>query len=98
MLVSKYYEVLGSGAIPIFPEVPDLKLLGIKPFEHYIPLSEIEGDNNKLAHFLSHYDDFRYIADKAVKWYKEASNKMIFENFEELIGKITNYNYSKRLI
>jgi hypothetical protein len=97
-LVGKYYEVLGSGAVPIFPEVPDLKLLGIRPFEQYIPLSEIEGDNGKLEHFLSHYDDYKQIAAGAVKWYKETSDKMIFNDFENLISKITGNKYQKRLI
>jgi hypothetical protein len=98
IMVSKYYEVLGSGAIPIFPEVPDLKLLGIKPFEHYIPLSEIEGNNERLKYFLDHYDDFKYIAKNAVNWYKRVSDKMIFEDFENLIREITNYRYPKRII
>jgi len=98
ILVGKYYETLGSGAIPIFPEVPDLKLLGIKPFEHYIPFSEVEGKNERLTYFLERYDNFRYIAENAVKWYKKVSDKMIFEDFEKLIREITGYRYQKRLI
>jgi hypothetical protein len=98
VLVSKYYETLGSGAIPIFPEVPDLKYLGVKPFEHYIPLSEVEGNNQKLAYYLDNYDKFRYIAQNAVNWYKKVSDKMIFNDFEDLIREITNYKYPKRLI
>lgn len=94
----KYYETLGSGAIPIFPEVPDLKLLGVKPFEHYIPLSEIEGNNERLSYFLDHYEDLKYIAENAVNWYKENSDKMLFEDFENLIREITQYKYPKRLI
>ena len=96
-LVGKYYEALGSGAIPIFPEVPDLKLLGIKPLEHYIPLSEIEGNNEKLDYYLSHYDDFKYIAQNAVNWYKKVSDKIIFNDFEDLIREITGYKFPKRL-
>jgi hypothetical protein len=98
VLVSKYYETLGSGAVPIFPEVPDLKYLGVKPFEHYIPLSEVEGNNQKLAYYLDNYDKFCYIAKNAVNWYKEVSDKMIFNDFEDLIREITNYRYPKRLI
>ena len=98
VLVSKYYEVLGSGAIPIFPEVPDLKLLGIKPFEHYIPLSEVEGNNERLSYLLDRYENFKHIAENAVKWYKNISDKMIFEDFEELIRQITNFEYPKRLL
>jgi len=97
-LLYKYYETLGSGAIPIFPEVPDLKRLGIKAFEHYIPLSEIEGDNERLKYFLDNYDKYKYIAENAVKWYRENSDKMLFEDFENLIREITNYKYPKRLI
>ena len=97
-LVYKYYETLGSGAIPIFPEVPDLKLLGVKPFEHYIPLSEVEGNNEKLAYFLDNYEKFKYIAENAVEWYKKVSDKMIFHDFEDLIREITNYNFPERII
>ncbi len=97
-LVGKYYETLGSGAIPIFPEVPDLKLLGVKAFEHYIPLSEIDGNNERLNYFLDNYEKFKYIAENAVKWYKENSDKMLFENFENMVREITNYKFSKRLL
>lgn len=98
ILVWKYYETLGSGAIPIFPEVPDLKLLGVRPFEHYIPLSEVEGNNEKLRYYLDHYEDYKYVAQNAVEWYKSNSDKMLFEDFENLIREITNYKYPKRLI
>ena len=97
-MVGKYYEALGSGAIPIFPEVPDLKLLGIKPFEHYIPLSEVEGDNEKLAFYLDHYQEYKHIAESAVNWYRQNSDKMLFEGFEEVVRSITKYEYPKRLV
>ena len=98
VLVSKYYEVLGSGAIPIFPEVPDLKLLGVKPFKHYIPLSEVAGNNEKLSHYLDNYDKYKHIAENAINWYKKVSDKIIFEDFENLIREVTGYRYPKRLI
>lgn len=98
ILIGKYYEILGSGAIPIFPEVPDLKLLGVKPFKHYIPLSEIEGNNERLTYFLDHYEEFRYIAKNANNWYKSISDKMLFDDFENLIREITGYRYPKRLV
>jgi len=97
-LLGKYYEILGSGAIPIFPEVPDSKILGIKPFEHYIPLSEIEGNNEKLTYFFDHYQDFKYIAQNAVNWYKDNSDRMIFKDFEKIIRETTGYKYPERLI
>ena len=98
ILVSKYYEVLGSGAVPIFPEVDDLKYLGLKAYEHYIPLSEVEGNNQKLSYFLENYEKFSYISENAAKWYRENSNKFIFDEFEEIIRKITNYKFQKRLV
>jgi len=97
-LVWKYYEALGSGAIPIFPEVPDLKHLGIRPFEHYIPLSEIEKNNGKLKYYLDNYEKFKYIAENAVRWYKKKESKLLIEGFEEVIRKVTNYKHPKRLI
>lgn len=98
VLTMKHYEVLGSGAVPIFPEVPDLIYLGIKPFKHYIPLSEVEGDEGKLTHYLDNYEKFRSIAENAVKWYKENSDKMLFGDFEGMIREVTDYKYPERLI
>lgn len=94
----KYYEALGSGAIPILPEVPDLKFLDIKPFQHYLPLSEVEGNNKKLTYYLDHYDNYKHIAQNAVKWYKDNSDRMIFNDFEDLVREITGYKYPKRLV
>jgi hypothetical protein len=94
----KYYETLGSGAIPIFPEVPDLKALLVKPFEHYIPLSEVEGNNEKLKYFLDNYEKYKYIAKNAVEWYREKENKLLIKDFEEIIREITKYKYPKRLL
>lgn len=98
ILVGKYFETLGSGAVPIFPEVPDLKLLKVKPFEHYIPLSEVEGNNKKLKYYLDHYENFKYIAKNAVDWFNQHCDKMLFEDFENLIQEITNFKYPKRLL
>ena len=38
------------------------------------------------------------IAENAVTWYKKNSDKMLFEDFENLIREITDYKYPKRLI
>ena len=94
----KHYETLGSGAVPIVPDDPDLEALGLKPFEHYIPLSEVEGNNKRLAYFLDNYDNFRYIAKNAVSWYRSVSDKILFGDFENLIRRITKNKYPKRLI
>lgn len=94
----KHFETLGSGAIPIFPELEDFKYLGIKPFEHYIPLSEIEGNNERLSYFLDHYDEFKHIAKNAVDWYKRVSDKMMFNDFEDAIKEVVGYKFPKRLI
>jgi hypothetical protein len=98
VMVWKYYETLGSGAIPIFPEVSDLKYLGVKPFEHYIPLSEVEGNNERLKYLLNNYEKYKYIAQNAVRWFRENERKLFFEDFEKVIREITNYKYPKRLI
>jgi hypothetical protein len=98
ILVSKYYEVLGSGAVPIFPEVEDLNLLGIKPFEHYIPLSEVEGNKGKMEYYLDNYEKFKRIANNAVNWYRDNSDRMIFEDFEEEIIKMVGSRFGRRLV
>jgi len=97
-LVSKYYESLGSGAIPIFPEISDLENLNIKPFEHYIPLSEVEGDNKKMEYYIENYEKFKYIAQNAVDWYGKNCDQMLFEDFGEMIRNTTDFQFAKRLI
>jgi hypothetical protein len=84
--------------VPIFPEVSDLKYLGLKPHEHYIPLSEVEGNNEKLSYFLGNYDKFENMARKAVEWHKENSDRMIFNDFENIIRGITKSRFPARLI
>jgi len=97
-VLGKYYESLISGAIPIFPEVPDLELLGVKPFEHYIPLSEVEGNNERLAHFVDHYDDYLHIAKNAVDWSLAHMDRLLFDDFESVVHDVTSRKFPKRLI
>jgi hypothetical protein len=97
-VVAKYYECLGSGAIPIFPKIPDLKYLGIQPNEHYIPLSEIWRNNTRLEQLLSHPDDYAHIAKNAVAWCEENAEKMQFDGFEDLVREVTGKRYPKRLL
>lgn len=95
---NKVYEILGSGAIPILPEVKDFKLLGIEPMVHYIPLSQIWKDNNRLEELLNNYDKYKYIAENAVKWHQENVDRMLFTDFENLIHELLGQRYPKRLI
>ncbi len=97
-VLGKYYECLGSGAVPIFPEVPDLKLLGISPFEHYIPLSEVEGRNDRLTYYMDNYEKYHYIAENAVKWCKTQMDRLLFDDFETMIHELTGKRFPKRLI
>ena len=97
-VVAKYFECLGSGAIPIFPKIPDLKYLGIQPNEHYIPLSEIWRNNARLEQILSRPGDYAHIAEAAVTWCEENSEKMQFDDFEDLIREVTEKKYPRRLI
>lgn len=85
MLLMKYYECLGSGAIPIMPEVEDLKLLGVQPMIHYIPLSNVWQNNTKLEHYLRCHQDYHYIAENAVQWYQDNADTMLYTRFEDLI-------------
>ncbi len=98
ILVSKYFEVLGSGTIPILPEVPDLQYLGLEPMKHYVPLTEIEGRNDRLTHFLDNYDQYKYLAENVVRWYTETSDRMVFEDFEKVIHEMTHNAYPKRSV
>ena len=94
----KHYEVLASGAVPILPASPDLFRLGIKPMVHYIPLEKVWGNNKALANFLSHYDKYRPIAVRAVRWAKENMDRMLFDGFEDMIREVTDNLYSRRLV
>ena len=96
-LVMKYYELLGSGAIPFLPECPDLARLGIEPGVHYIPLSEIEGDNERAVHYLDNYVHHHHIAVNAVAWHRENADSMLFDGFEKLIMEATGNRYPRRL-
>jgi hypothetical protein len=94
----KTYECLGSGAITIMPSPQDLSYLGVEPYVHYIPLSDVWGDNKKLAHYLSHYDDYRHIAESAVAWHQENVDRMLFDGFESVVQEITSHRYPRRLV
>lgn len=98
MLLIKYYECLGSGAIPIVPVVPDLKRLGLKPMVHYIPLSTVWKKNERLVDILSQPQKFRHIAKAAVKWHKQNADRLLFDGFENLIQLVTKRQYPRRLI
>lgn len=97
MMLIKYYECLGSGAIPIFPVVPDLKRLGLRPMEHYIPFSRVRNKNKTLVKLLTNPRRYRHIAEAAVRWYTENADKITFQRFEDLVQKVTDYRYPRRL-
>lgn len=94
----KHYELLGSGAVPIFPVSPDFHYLGIKPMVHYVPLRTITGGSDKLRHILSHYPEYRRIAVNAVRWHKRNSHRMLFDRFEDLVVEVTGAKYPRRRI
>ena len=97
-VLMKYCEVLGSGAIPIIPQVADLKFLGVKPYVHYIPISMIWGNNAALIHLLDNYEDYKYIAVNAVTWHQNNADKMMLDGFENLVREVTGNKYPRRLI
>lgn len=97
VMAMKTYECLGSGSVPILPEVSDFKYLGIEPFIHYIPFSEIQNDNKRLMFFLDHYGDYKHIAESAVKWHQENADRLLFDGFENVILEATRGNFEKRV-
>lgn len=94
----KFYEALGSGAIPIFPQATDLARLGIFPDEHYIPVERFRGNNAALAETLNNYDNLRHIAQNATSWYRNNTDALLFNDFEGMIRGMTKYKYPRRLI
>ena len=93
----KHYECMGSGAIPIIPEAPDLRLLGVEPMVHYIPVQEVMGNNKRLTEILGSFEDLRYVAKNAVKWHEQNADRMLFDGFEDVVQKLTGYRYPRRL-
>ncbi len=96
-LFAKYYEIFGSGAVPIVPQIPDLDLLGVRPMEHYIPLSAMRGDIRKWSYTLRNHRKYRRIAANAVKWHQENEKRLLFDQFESLVQDVTNHRYPRTL-
>lgn len=94
LLVSKYMEVLGSGAIPIFPPSEDLWRLGLRPWVHYIPLEDLPGGGLRSA--LGNYENFQHIALNAVRRHHVICDKMLFDDFEDCVQEITQRRYPRR--
>jgi len=91
----KYYETLGSGAVPIFPNAPDLELLGIEPWKHFIPVEEYRNNNKGLLKLLR--EDHSDIARNAVAWYFENADTMLYDWLEDMIHEMIEDNpYQKR--
>lgn len=98
LMMPKYYECLGSGAIPIMPRVSQLDYLKLKPYNtHYIPLSDVWGNNRKLAKILSDYERHHHIAQSAVDWHQENADALLFDHFEDVVRKATRNRYPKRI-
>jgi hypothetical protein len=96
MLMPKYFECLGSGAIPIIPHVTQLDVLGLEPYRHYIPLADVWGDNKRLENILANYGKHFQIAENAVKWHKKNSDALLFDHFEDVVRRATGCKYPRR--
>ena len=94
----KHFECLGSGAIPIMPDSPDLKPLGIKPMVHFIPVSQVMNNNAKLRSYLNSPQKYRHIAENAVRWHEENADKLLFNSLGELVQEATNHKYQRILV
>lgn len=98
MMLMKYYECLGSGAIPIMPWQPSMESLGIVARQHYLPFELVKDNNRALAFFLENYPAHAYIAGNAVNWYATYAGKLLYDGFENLVREVTEWTYPKRLI
>lgn len=98
IVIRKHYEVLASGAIPIMPESPDFKHLGIGAMMHYIPLRRVWDNMGHLKYLLHHPHLFRHIAENAVEWHEKNSDKLIFGKFEDVVQEVTENQYPRRLV
>ncbi len=98
MMLIKYYEVLGSGAVPVMPPVGDLALLGVEAGVHYVDVGKVTGDNHALARMLDRYEDYRPIAERAAEWHREQADRLLFGGFEEVVREVTGHEYPARLV
>lgn len=96
-LFAKYYEIFGSGAVPIVPQIPDLDLLGVEPMVHYIPLEVAWKNRKKWRYILKNHKKYRRIAENAVRWHRENEKRLLFDQFEALVQDVTKDRYPKRL-
>jgi len=94
----KHYEALGSGAVPILPDAPELEELGLRPMEHYIPLAEVFQKNERLMHFLDNYERYKVVAENAVAWHQQTVDHLLFDGLEDAVRDVTDFRYPKRLI
>jgi len=90
-MMAKYYECLSSGAIPILPDSPDRKYIGVHPWKHYIPLAEIWQNNDRLCELLDNPQDYIHIAYNAVAWAYENMDRQVFDGFENVVREVTSY-------
>lgn len=95
----KFYEALGSGAIPIMPNAPDLDRLGVEEWKHYIPLkavwTESRGlDESAIRALLDRYEVD--IANRAVLWYQENADPLLFGGIGDIVRDITQERFPHR--
>lgn len=95
-LFAKYYEVFGSGAVPIVPRIPDLELLNVRPMAHYIPLHVVWENPGKWRYVLKNHKKYRRIAENAVRWHRENEKRLLFDQFENLVQEVTANRYPRR--
>lgn len=96
MLLMKYYECLGSGAVPIMPAITDLHRLGVRPYEHYVPFERVDGRNDELEAMLENPWAWSRIAENAVTWYQENADALLYNRFENLVLSATGWKYPQR--
>lgn len=96
-LFMKYYECLGSGAVPVFPEVPDLTRLTVKPLCHYLPLDETD-PCAQFEYLLANYDQFSGIGRTASGWHRDNADSLLFAAIEDAVQYVTDSKYPRRLI
>jgi len=93
----KFFEVLGSGAIPIMPEAPDLVRVGVRAWEHYIPIESVQTLDD-FRRYLNEPGGWYHIAHAATKWHRENADRLLFDGFEDLVQSVTDWKYPRRLL
>jgi len=80
-VIGKHYEIPAAGSLLLAKEVEDLRTVGFKAYEHYVPITE-ENVFSQIDIVLNNFGDFLEIRKKGMEFVRK--NHSIENRFEQL--------------